>query len=119
MADQDPRAPKFPVIVKHPTYDDVRGNFSGNDYLQWGGVTAVSFPLGYVFGTTSYSSELWKPRLCAKLNPRVARPSMWVTGLLGSLGGFLWAYQNSSFRLQGYAPNRAEVKRFIRAPQEE
>lgn len=55
----------------------------------------------------------------AKLHQRVARPSMWVTGLLGSLGGFLWAYQNSSFRLQGYAPNTAEVKRFIPATQEE
>lgn len=38
---------------------------------------------------------------------------MWVTGVLGSLGGFLWAYQSSSFRLQGYAANPAEVKRYI------
>lgn len=44
---------------------------------------------------------------------------MWVTGMLGSLGGFLWAYQNSSFRLQGYAPNTSEVKRYIPATQEE
>lgn len=54
MSDKDPRAPKFPVIVKHPTFGDVKSNFSGNDYLQWGGVTAASFPLGYIFGTQSF-----------------------------------------------------------------
>lgn len=46
----DPRGPRFPVIVKHPTYDDIRGNFSGRDYAQWLGVSAASFPLGYIFG---------------------------------------------------------------------
>lgn len=54
MSDIDPRAPKFPVIVKHPTFADVKSNFSGNDYLQWGGVTAASFPLGYIFGTHAF-----------------------------------------------------------------
>lgn len=54
-----------------------------------------------------------------KLHKRVAVPSMWVTGVLGSLGGFLWAYQSSSFRLQGYAANPAEVKQYIPAAQQQ
>ncbi|TMW65049.1 hypothetical protein Poli38472_009216 [Pythium oligandrum] len=100
---RNPYDAKFPVIVEHPTYADVRANFSGNDYLKWGGVTAASFPLGYVFGT--------------KVHKRVGGPSMWVTGLLGSLGGFLWAYQSSSFRLQGHLPNTREVKKYIESKQ--
>lgn len=53
-----------------------------------------------------------------KLNKRVAGPSMWVTGALGSLGGFLWAFQNSSFRLQGREENKAEVRQFISSKQQ-
>ena len=48
-----------------------------------------------------------------KLHRHVAVPSMVVTGLLGSLGGYLWAFQNSSFRLQGYKANAVEVKQYI------
>jgi hypothetical protein len=51
------------------------------------------------------------------VHKHVARPSMWVTGFLGSLGGFLWAYQSSSFRLQGRLANDGEVKKYI--PQQE
>lgn len=49
---RDPRAPRFPVIVEHPTFGDIKQNFSGGDYARWGGVTAASFPLGYVFGAS-------------------------------------------------------------------
>ncbi|GLD99504.1 hypothetical protein PINS_up008230 [Pythium insidiosum] len=102
-APKNPLAPRFPVIVENPTYADIRGNFNGQDYLRWGGITALSFPLGYVFGV--------------KVHPRVARPSMWVTGVLGSLGGFLLAYQSSSFRLQGRKANDGEVKKYISSQQ--
>lgn len=47
---RDPRAPRFPVVVEHPTFADIQQNLSAGDYLRWGGVTAASFPLGYVFG---------------------------------------------------------------------
>lgn len=53
-----------------------------------------------------------------KLHKRVAGPSAWVTGVLGSLGGFLWAYQSSSFRLQGYQQNDAEVAKYISSKQQ-
>ncbi|RLN50303.1 hypothetical protein BBJ29_010053, partial [Phytophthora kernoviae] len=103
-APHDPREPRFPVIVKHPTFDDIKANFGAGDYTRWMGITAVSFPVGYVFGV--------------KLHRRVAVPSMWVTGVLGSLGGFLLAYQNSSFRLQGYKANPVEVKQYITSKEE-
>jgi hypothetical protein len=47
---RNPTLPRFPVIVQHPTYADSRANFNGSDYLRWAGLTALSFPLGYVFG---------------------------------------------------------------------
>jgi hypothetical protein len=53
-----------------------------------------------------------------KLHRHVAVPSMVVTGFLGSLGGFLWAFQNSSFRLQGYKANPVEVQQYITNKQE-
>lgn len=68
MSDTDPRAPKFPVIVKHPTFADVKANFSGNDYLQWGGVTAASFPLGYVFGASRVASSTRSLQIHYKMN---------------------------------------------------
>ncbi|TDH68884.1 hypothetical protein CCR75_007872 [Bremia lactucae] len=96
---RDPREPRFPVIVKHPAFDDIKGNFNAGDYTRWLGTSLLSFPAGYVFGL--------------KLHRHVAVPSMVVTGMLGSLGGFLWAYQISSFRLQGYKANSGEVQRYI------
>ncbi|KAG2771028.1 hypothetical protein JG687_00018520 [Phytophthora cactorum] len=101
---RDPREPRFPVIVKHPTFDDVKANFDAGDYTRWLGISAFSFPAGYVFGI--------------KLHRHVAVPSMVVTGVLGSLGGFLWAFQNSSFRLQGYKANPVEVQQYITSKQE-
>lgn len=52
-------------------------------------------------------------RIGVKVHKHVARPSMIVTGALGMLGGYLWAYQNSSFRLQGLHRNDGEVRRYI------
>ena len=46
----DPREPRFPVIVKHPGFEDVKANFNAGDYSRWLGVSAFSFPAGYVFG---------------------------------------------------------------------
>ncbi|CAI5708471.1 unnamed protein product [Peronospora destructor] len=100
---RDPREPRFPVIVKHPTFSDVQSNFNAGDYSRWLGISALSFPAGYVFGL--------------KLHRHVAVPSMVVTGVLGSLGGFLWAFQNSSFRLQGYNANPMETEKAFQKQQ--
>ena len=47
---RDPRLPRFPVIIKNPNFEQIKGNFNTNDYAQWAGMSAVSFPLGYIFG---------------------------------------------------------------------
>lgn len=33
-------------------------------------------------------------------------------GLIGVMGGFMYAYQNSAGRLMGFFPNEGEVARF-------
>ncbi|KAF1788466.1 NADH-ubiquinone oxidoreductase, 21kDa subunit, N-terminal [Phytophthora cactorum] len=98
---RDPREPRFPVIVKHPTFDDVKANFDAGDYTRW--LASAPFP---------------SPLATSSLHRHVAVPSMVVTGVLGSLGGFLWAFQNSSFRLQGYKANPVEVQQYITSKQE-
>nr|CCA25139.1 conserved hypothetical protein [Albugo laibachii Nc14] len=95
---RNPNNPRFPVLSAQPSSKDVRQNFNISDVMQWGALTAVSFPVGYISGK--------------RVDRYLARPSMWVTGLLGSIGGYLLAYQNSCFRLQGYKDNRGDIRRF-------
>jgi len=87
MSAVDPRAPRFPVTMKHPSFGDVTSNLSFSDYTQISAFSAVSFAAGYALG---------KP---------VRGPSMVATGVLGTIGGFLYAFQSSSARLQGYKQN--------------
>jgi hypothetical protein len=37
---------------------------------------------------------------------------MWFTGILGTLGGVMLAYQNTELRLRGFGRNEAEVARY-------
>ena len=39
-------------------------------------------------------------------------PTMWFTGVMGTIGGFLVAYQQSAYRLRGYFPNDREVQKY-------
>lgn len=45
-------------------------------------------------------------------------PSMLVCGLLGTIGGYLISYQQSSGRLMGYFPNNREVSLYQTLPTE-
>ena len=47
----DPRVPRFPVIYKEPTSEQVRENMSRSDFIQSAIVGTVCFPLGYIVGT--------------------------------------------------------------------
>lgn len=49
------------------------------------------------------------------IRPNIRGPSMVTGGLIGVMGGFMYAYQNSAGRLMGFFPNEAEVARFKRA----
>lgn len=76
--------PRFRVVNPKPSSGDVLGNFKPGDLMTWGTVTAVSLPFGYLVG---------KP---------IRGPTVVLTGIIGGLGGFLMAYQNSYGRLTGH-----------------
>jgi hypothetical protein len=123
----DPHVPRFPVIYKKPTSQQVRDNVSQADLIQSAVVGAASFPLGYIVGAYQ-SINVGALRRCGSPRPAVtaaiilsvarqlgrtlARPGMWFTGIIGTLGGAMLAYQNSSLRLQGFGRNDEEVARY-------
>lgn len=46
------------------------------------------------------------------IKPGIKGPSMVTGGLIGLMGGFMYAYQNSAGRLMGFFPNEDEVARY-------
>jgi hypothetical protein len=69
------------------------------------------------FAPTPFLSarSLWEAQTrgpCAGIKPGIRGPSMVTGGLIGVMGGFMYAYQNSAGRLMGFFPNEAEVARF-------
>ncbi|KAF4315864.1 hypothetical protein JM18_008927 [Phytophthora kernoviae] len=94
----DPHVPRFPVIFKEPTPQQVRDNIRQQDCIQSAVLGIVSFPLGNI--------------VARQLDRSLARPGMWFTGIIGSIGGVLLAYQNSQLRLQGFGRNDDEVARY-------
>lgn len=72
-------------------------NFNATDYRDWACLTAASLPVGYMSGALS--------------GPSVRVPAMVTGGIIGGLGGLMWAMQSSSGRLMGFLPNDAETKR--------
>uniref|UniRef100_A0A0D6R8D1 NADH-ubiquinone oxidoreductase 21kDa subunit N-terminal domain-containing protein n=2 Tax=Araucariaceae TaxID=25664 RepID=A0A0D6R8D1_ARACU len=85
--------PEYPVIDKNPPFTKTVGNFSMLDYLRVGTITGVSIPVGYLAGG----------------NCNLRGPSMVTAGIIGIMGGFMYAYQNSAGRLMGLFPNDEDV----------
>eukprot|EP00249_Psilotum_nudum_P007340 c20487_g1_i1 orf=46-339(+) len=85
--------PKYPVIDRNPSPSTTIANFNLTDYLRITTFTAASFPFGYLAGG----------------NANVRGPSMYTAGLIGLMGGIMYAYQCSSGRLMGRFPNDEEV----------
>lgn len=46
------------------------------------------------------------------IKPGIKGPSMVTGGLIGVMGGFMYAYQNSAGRLMGFFPNENEVAKY-------
>ncbi|KAM0900279.1 hypothetical protein ACQ4PT_020746 [Festuca glaucescens] len=88
--------PEYPVVDRNPAFTKVVGNFSSLDYFRLSTISAVSVTVGYLSG----------------IKPGIRGPSMVTGGLIGVLGGFMYAYQNSAGRLMGFFPNEAEVARY-------
>ncbi|BBN19587.1 hypothetical protein MPTK1_8g11910 [Marchantia polymorpha subsp. ruderalis] len=90
--------PKFPVIDRSPSAGTTVGNFNFSDYLKITAITAGSLPVGYLAGGSVH----------------IRGPSMYTAGLIGLMGGFMFAYQCSAGRLMGMFPNDGEVARYKR-----
>ena len=78
------------------------GNLSGGDVFRWGMLTALSLPFGFAVGKSPVATMDSDVLFVGK---PVRGASMVVSGVLGGLGGFLLAYQQSSGRLMGYYAN--------------
>ncbi|GLD99511.1 hypothetical protein PINS_up008237 [Pythium insidiosum] len=96
---RDPRIPKFPVVFERPTTEQVTQNISQRDVLHSAALSVACFPLGYL--------------LTRQIDPRMALRGMWFTGIVGTIGGCLLAYQNAELRLQGFGKNDEEVARYL------
>ncbi|KAI6164454.1 NADH-ubiquinone oxidoreductase complex I, 21 kDa subunit-domain-containing protein [Pisolithus thermaeus] len=95
MPDKVVKTP-YPVIDADPHFSRVVRYFRPADYATWAAGTAA-------FPTLLY---LWN---MADPIPRVRhRTALRLGGLLGFVGGFLMAYQNSSLRFWGWAENQRE-----------
>ena len=76
--------PKFAPVNADASFGDDLASFNISDVAIWGGLTAVSFPIGYAIG---------RP---------IRGPSMWIAGGLGCVAGFMLAYQRASGRNMGF-----------------
>ncbi|XP_059666511.1 uncharacterized protein LOC132312242 [Cornus florida] len=88
--------PEYPVIDRNPPFTKTVANFNTLDYLRLLTISGVSVTVGYLSG----------------IKPNIRGPSMVTGGLIGVMGGFMYAYQNSAGRLMGFFPNEGEVARY-------
>ncbi|XP_059662418.1 uncharacterized protein LOC132308373 [Cornus florida] len=84
--------PEYPVIDRNPPFTKTVTNFNTLDYLRLVTIAGVSVTVGYLSG----------------IKPNIRGPSMVTGGLIGVMGGFMYAYQNSAGRLMGFFPNDGE-----------
>ncbi|KAL2466924.1 Uncharacterized protein Adt_42775 [Abeliophyllum distichum] len=92
--------PEYPVIDRNPPFTKTVANFNTLDYLRLTTITGVSVVVGYLSG----------------IKPGIRGPSMVTGGLIGVMGGFMYAYQNSAGRLMGFFPNEGEVAKSLNSP---
>ncbi|KAG0578029.1 hypothetical protein M758_5G192200 [Ceratodon purpureus] len=90
--------PKYPVIERNPTAASTISNFNFSDYVRISAMTGVSLPVGFLAGGSV----------------NIRGPSMYTAGIIGLMGGFMYAYQCSAGRLMGMFPNEEEVARYKR-----
>lgn len=92
---------EYPVIDVDPHFRRVVQNFRQSDYMVWAAGTGI-FPSALYF---MESVDPTRP-------PRGGlRSALKLSIFLGACGGFLMAYQRSSFRLWGWSENKIEAKR--------
>ncbi|PWN42416.1 hypothetical protein IE81DRAFT_136246 [Ceraceosorus guamensis] len=89
-----------PLIDADPHFARVVQYMRPSDYAWWGGATAA-MPFGLYFMEQVDSTR----------SPRGIGSALRLATFLGACGGFLFAYQRSSFRLWGWAENSLELER--------
>lgn len=131
--------PEYPVIDRNPPFTKVVGNFNTVDYCRFITVTGISVTVGYLSGHSlsfilsicvyRFSGTvcllvgkwfffffltffLFIVKILIGIKPGIKGPSMVTGGLIGLMGGFMYAYQNSAGRLMGFFPNEGEVARY-------
>ncbi|XVE50988.1 hypothetical protein DITRI_Ditri02bG0001200 [Diplodiscus trichospermus] len=72
--------PEYPVVDRNPSFTKVVGNLNTLVYLHFVTLTGVSVNVGYLSG----------------MKPGLKGPSMVTRGLIRLMGGFMYAYQNST-----------------------
>lgn len=87
----------YPLIDADPHFSRVVRSFRGSDYAAWAGATAA-------FPSAIYMMELFDPTR----PKRGLGSALRLSSFLGLCGGFLFAYQRSSFRFWGWRENEIE-----------
>ncbi|EAU90611.1 hypothetical protein CC1G_00995 [Coprinopsis cinerea okayama7 len=85
----------YPRIDSDPHFSRVVRYFRPSDYAVWAGTTAA-------VPAALYAWEMADPTKVSM------RTSMRLGGLVGFIGGFLFAYQRSSVRFWGWSENKRE-----------
>ncbi|KAH9002182.1 NADH-ubiquinone oxidoreductase complex I, 21 kDa subunit-domain-containing protein [Lactarius deliciosus] len=88
----------YPLIDADPHFSRVVRYMRPSDYAVWAGATAA-FPSALYFWEMA---DPTKSRL---------RPALRLGGAFGFIGGFLLAYQRSSFRFWGWSENKHEEEK--------
>lgn len=83
----------YPLIDTDPHFRRVVNNFRPSDYTAWAGTTAAFPSLLYLMGASSHAHA----EQAAPTRPRRGLgTSLRLAGVMGAIGGFLYAYQRSS-----------------------
>ncbi|KAI0046013.1 NUXM, NADH-ubiquinone oxidoreductase subunit [Auriscalpium vulgare] len=88
----------YPLVDADPHFSRVMRYMRPSDYAVWAGATGGFPSLLYLWDMADPS----KTRLKTPLR---------LGGFLGFIGGFLMAYQRSSFRFWGWSENKAEEEK--------
>ncbi|KAG8220880.1 NADH-ubiquinone oxidoreductase complex I, 21 kDa subunit-domain-containing protein, partial [Butyriboletus roseoflavus] len=96
MPDKVVKTP-YPLIDADPHFSRVVRYFRPSDYATW--ATA----------TSAFPAALYLWNMADPLPPNIRlRTTLRLGGLMGFIGGFLFAYQNSSLRFWGWTENKRE-----------
>ncbi|KII87175.1 hypothetical protein PLICRDRAFT_176958 [Plicaturopsis crispa FD-325 SS-3] len=99
----------YPLIDADPHFTRVVRYFRWTDYATWAGATAAA-PAALYAWERSVAPDPIKAK-ALKIPPPRYGGQLKLGAFIGFVGGFLLAYQNSSFRFWGWRENKREEER--------